>query len=76
MMAEGIYTAMTTTVAGLLVVLGCLFRLQFFVTRVDRVVYKLRTARWTLIVARTCLNRIGCLRSRSMVSAEVNMLND
>jgi len=41
MMAEGIYTAMTTTVAGLLVGIIAYFGYNFLVTRVDRVVYKL-----------------------------------
>ena len=41
MMAEGIYTAMTTTVAGLLVGIIAYFGYKFLVTRVDRVVYKL-----------------------------------
>ncbi|MDC1022148.1 MotA/TolQ/ExbB proton channel family protein [Schleiferiaceae bacterium] len=41
MMAEGIYTAMTTTVAGLLVGIVAYFGYNFLVTRVDRVVYKL-----------------------------------
>jgi len=40
-MAEGIYTAMTTTVAGLLVGIIAYFGYNFLVTRVDRVVYKL-----------------------------------
>lgn len=41
MMAEGIYTAMTTTVAGLLVGIISYFGYNFLVTRVDKVVYKL-----------------------------------
>ena len=41
MMAEGIYTAMSTTVAGLLVGIIAYFGYNFLVTRVDRVVYKL-----------------------------------
>jgi len=41
MMAEGIYTAMTTTVAGLLVGIIAYFGYNFLVTRVDRVVFKL-----------------------------------
>ena len=41
MMAEGIYTAMTTTVAGLLVGIIAYFGYNFLVTRVDRGVYKL-----------------------------------
>tara|TARA_B100000900_G_C20592700_1_gene722186 strand:+ start:2476 stop:3174 length:699 start_codon:yes stop_codon:yes gene_type:complete len=41
MMAEGIYTAMTTTVAGLLVGIIAYFGYNFLVTRVDGVVYKL-----------------------------------
>ena len=41
MMAEGIYTAMTTTVAGLLVGIIAYFGYNFLVIRVDRVVYKL-----------------------------------
>ena len=41
MMAEGIYTAMTTTVADLLVGIIAYFGYNFLVTRVDRVVYKL-----------------------------------
>ena len=41
MMAEGIYTAMSTTVAGLFVGIIAYFGYNFLVTRVDRVVYKL-----------------------------------
>lgn len=41
MMAEGIYTAMATTVAGLFVGIIAYFGYNFLVTRVDRVVYKL-----------------------------------
>jgi biopolymer transport protein ExbB len=44
MMAEGIYTAMTTTVAGLLVGIIAYFGYNFLVTRVDRVVYKLESS--------------------------------
>lgn len=40
-MAGGIYTAMTTTVAGLLVGLLAYFGYNYLVTRVDKVVYKL-----------------------------------
>ena len=40
-MAEWIYTAMTTTVAGLLVWIVAYFGYNFLVTRVYRVVYKL-----------------------------------
>lgn len=40
-MAGGIYTAMTTTVAGLLVGILAYFGYNYLVTRVDKVVYKL-----------------------------------
>ena len=49
MMAEGIYTAMTTTVAGLLVGIIAYFGYKFLVTRVDRVVYKLEDSAMDLL---------------------------
>ena len=41
MLAEGIYTAMTTTVAGLAVGIIAYIGYNFLVSRVDRVVYKM-----------------------------------